>query len=150
MSACSVGDLNCYKFVSIVESLINEIIVYRDELYPEQEDPEVRSKKIQKYRDQERSLSNRFCDFLTTELVWSTEQKIAEVQTILEKARFLSSDSQRELREVELAHHLSPFIRTLERALSQLQSELVSEKNSRREKRDLEQESDITKRLRLE
>ena len=150
LSDGSESDLNGDKFARIVESFINEIVVYRDKFYPEQEDPIVRSKRINRYRNEEIYLKSRYDYFLTTDLVWSTEQKITEVQTVLEKARFLSSDSQRELREVELAHNLIPFIRTLESKLGELQSELVPEKNSRREKRSLEQESNPLKRLRFE
>jgi hypothetical protein len=86
---------------------------------------------------------------LTTDLERNREQKIENVQTILEKARFLSWDSQRELHEVELAHKLSPFIRGLESELSQLQSGLEPERKLGSRKRDLEQK-DVVRRLRLE
>lgn len=150
VSEGSEYDLNTDKFVRIMGEIIDNVATYRYRFCQQKEDLEAHSKRIHAYKREKNYLKDRYYHFLTSELERTTEDKIELVESILNEARFVSSNSQRELGEVEFAHNMSSFIRTLERELSQLQSELAPEKNSKSKKREIEQEPDSLKTLRFE
>lgn len=141
----SVHDLNREEIADRLTVLSEEVAAYFDKLYSvqekfKQEDPKVRLQKIQRknYENQVYGLQKRFCHFLTTVFDMTVEQKITEVQTILDKAHALSFKSQCETGDVDFARTLSSLIRQSWSKLDQLQSELVSEKTLESRKRPLE------------
>jgi hypothetical protein len=160
ISEGSEYDLNTDKFATrfkfIIDRAQDAVTVLENAQHEEKErrDLEVRVQKIDAYWAAVRDLRERFyakADCGVVQLVaGDVKQKIAEFQAMKEEAQAISYNSQRELHEVGFAHLLSKLIYTSNYMINLLQADLSPEKNSRREKRDLEQESDSLKRLRLE